>query len=321
MYRTLKEWFQRDAYGRFSLRVLVALGSAAVAVALSYLPYDTALQAIWVVVSSMFMGFLVLRQRLNESDQDRYRRLFSTRFTYLQNNDPEALTTIFAENIRPPVLEWFQSEYDVPIAEAQTVDAIGSLARSGDKPGQLIFRTGVELGRWLSECSDQGDRLAQLEDRLQQFVMKNEHLLGREIASGIFVRHIRRGEQRPAGVHMFHPRSRLLLAIEYYDSDSSRHAIALSARSNLFAGDDAVDWESFRQKVHSEFPQFQAAKGGSGPQNARIPYFVGPIVDTAVESDDDLKDRLLKIAALLPVVEGEGEGEGREAEDQKPAET
>jgi|GEM_PF-4434050 len=125
MLSRIKAWFRRNAYGVSTLRVIVALGSAAISVGLSVLPYDTALQAIWVVISSLFMASLVLRQRLNESDDHRYRRLFNNRFSYLQANDPEALVTIFAENIRPGVLDWFQAEYGVA---GRSIGAIQSTA-------------------------------------------------------------------------------------------------------------------------------------------------------------------------------------------------
>ena len=300
VYKKVRDWFQGTVYRQFALRVLVAIGSAAIAVALSFLPYDTVLQAIWVVISSMFMGYLVLRQRLNESDQQRYERLFNSRFAYLQENDPEALTTIFAENLRPPVLNWFHSEYKVPIANAQSVDALDSLARNGDKPGQLIFRTGVELGQWLQACDPDADKLKQLENRLQQFVTNNEHLLGNEVAPGMYIRHIHHGEQRPVGVHMFHPLSRLLLAIEYYDADTPRHAVALSARAHLFVGQNSIDWKLFKDKVWELFPGFMPANGGSGPQTFSVPFFIGPIMDTPVDSDSVLTKKLLSLNELFP---------------------
>ena len=128
--RSIK-WFRRNVYGQYVARVLLAIGSAAVTIALSYLPYDTILQAIWMIVASMFMGFFVLQQRLNETDDIRYRPLFRTRFAHLDKADPEALTTIFADNIRRPVLDWFADEYDIRISDAKNIDAIDSLARPG----------------------------------------------------------------------------------------------------------------------------------------------------------------------------------------------
>jgi len=303
MVSRVRSWFRRNVYGKFLLRVFVALGAAAISVALSYLPYDTALQSIWVVVSSLFMGFLVLRQRLNESDDDRYCRLFNSRFTYLEQHDPEALTTIFAENIRPRVLNWFDSEYGVAVSKASRVDALDSLARSGDMPGQLIFRTGVELGQWLQDCNEFEDKLPQLEARLDEFVLKNESLLGEEVAAGIFFRHLHNGERRPVGIHMFHPRSRLLLTVEYYDAEKKRHAISLSARSSLFDTGGESAWTKFQEVVHSDFPCFQPANGGSGPQRLGIPFFVSSIADASVESDEVLKTKLLHVAEMLPEVE------------------
>ena len=121
----LKNWFNRNAYGKFSLRLLIAVGSAAVAIALSFLPYDTWFQAVWVIISSLFMGFIALRQRLNESDDDRYKRLFVSRFKFFQEKDPEALNTVFAENVRPRVMDWFYEEYGVDLKSLSKSDALG----------------------------------------------------------------------------------------------------------------------------------------------------------------------------------------------------
>ena len=300
MIRQLRTWFRRNAYGVFTLRVLVAAGSALIAVGLSYLPHDTLLQAIWVFCSSLFMGWLVLRGRLNESDDTRYRRLFSTRFTWLQQNDPEALTTIFAENIRPRVLQWFESEYRVNVSRAAKIDALDSLARSGDSPGQLIFRTGVQLGQWLGDVQPGDGSVAALEARLSDFVLSNEKLLGEEVGEGLYLRHITRGSRRPIGVHMFHPTSRMLLTVEYYDHEKDRHALALSVRSQLFENASETDWEAFRAGVLERFPQFRASQGGSGPQRQQIPFFIGYIDQSRVETDDALATKVNELASLLP---------------------
>ncbi|MCR9202041.1 MAG: hypothetical protein NXI04_25645 [Planctomycetaceae bacterium] len=300
MIRHLRNWFQRNAYGVFTLRVLIAGGSALISVGLSYLPYDTLLQAIWVFCSSLFMGWLVLRGRLNESDDARYRRLFNTRFTWLQQNDPEALTTIFAENIRPRVLQWFESEHRINVARAEKIDALDSLARSGDSPGQLIFRTGVQLGQWLADVQPGNGGVAALEARLSEFVLDNEELLGNEVGEGLYLRHITRGSRRPIGVHMFHATSRLLLTVEYYDQEKDRHALALSVRSHLFEHASETDWESFKAGVLEQFPQFRPSQGGSGPQRQQIPFFIGYIDKSRAETDDALAAKLNELAALLP---------------------
>ena len=310
MFTQTRNWFRRNAYGIFALRALVALGSAIVSVGLSFLPYDTILQAVWVIISSLFMASLVLRERLNENDDARYRRLFRSRFGYLQANDPEALTTVFAENLRPRVMSWFQAEYGVATGQVKTIDALDSLARNGDTPGQLIFRTGVELGKWIQQAEPTTAVEEQLEDRLQTFVTENESLLGENAGDGLFLRHIRTGEQRPVGIHMYHPNSRLLLTVEYYDKDQQKNALALSARSFLFENTDESVWEKFKEAVHKQFPEFQPANGGSGPQKREIPFFVGHISDTAAESDELLKKKLIELSAHLPH-SGEAEGANR----------
>ncbi|MEZ6129069.1 MAG: hypothetical protein R3C59_10320 [Planctomycetaceae bacterium] len=315
MFSRIRVWFRQNAYGSFFSRVLWALGAAAVSVGLSFLPYDTALQAIWVVISSLFLAAFALRQRLNESDDVRYRRLFKSRFAWFQVNDPEALVTIFSENIRPPVLDWFETEYGIPVREAKTFDALDSLARSGDRPGQLIFRTGVELGKWIQEMQDEPEKIACMESRLQQFVRDNEGLLGQQIAPGTFLRIVRRGERRPTGVHLFHPDSRLLLTLEFYDENEKRHAPALSAKAQLFANSTEDEWKGFVKQVHREFPSFQPAKGGSGPQKQTIPFFIGSVDDAPALPEDELKARLLRIAALLPKPQSKNMEEEKEVVD------
>ena len=300
MFRTLSAWFRRNAYGVFTRRVLIAIGLAAVSVLLSFLPYDTILQAIWVIVSTLFMASLVLRERLNESDDARYRRLFESRFLFLKENDPEALTTVFAENIRPRVLTWFHDEFKIPIHEVDRIDALDSLARNGDDPGQLIFRTGIELGKWLNQSEPEDDKVKNLSNRLEAFVQQNTALLGEEVAPGAFLRHIRHGEARPVGVHMFHEASRLLLTIEHYGKSEDRTSLALSAKASLFAN-DANLWTEFHRRVHEEFKCFQPAHGGSGPQKPTIPFFVGAIEESLVFSNDQLTAKLVGLLDLVAV--------------------
>jgi len=304
MLDQLKNWFRRNAYGKFSLRLLVALGSAAVAVALSFLPHDTILQAIWVVASSMFMGYVVLRQRLNETDDRRYERLINTRFTYLQKNDPEALNTIFADNLRPRMLDWFHAEYGVNVGSLEKIDALDSLARNGDSPGQLILRTGVEFGRWFEQVADRVDKIPHFNYKIGEFISQNESLLGQEVENGIYFRKIKMGEQVPTGIHMFHPESRLLMSLKLYEQDESRHSLSLSTRTHLFEVDDQnpaeIAWENFKEVVLKQFPEFEPVNGGSGPQKMAIPFFVSAVSNTQTISDDELQSRLRVVAAAIP---------------------
>lgn len=301
MVEALMNWIRQNAYGQFAHRVFLALVSAAVTIALSYLPHDTILQAIWVVLSSLFIGYVALHQRLNETDESRYRRLFRSRFSYLEKADPEALTTIFAENIRLPVLRWFEEEQGVPLQQVQKIDALDSLARSGDQPGQLIFRTGVRLGQWLEQAKQaEVPALEHFSAAVDEFIGERTDLLGDEIAPGVYLRHVKPGEHRPVGVHMFHPQSRCLFTIETYDSERPRIAVALSLKSSLF--DQATDeqWESFKQEVHRLFPCFQPVQGGSGPQRRPIPFFVSAAMPEWDTEREQVPAKLKELMERLP---------------------
>lgn len=315
----LFRWFLQNAYGQYAARVFIAIGSAVVTMLLSLLPHDTLLQAIWMVIASLFMGFFVLRQRLNETDDVRYRRLFRSRFAYLERADPEALTTVFAENIRPRVLDWFASEYDIPIRDAKNIDALDSLARSGDKPAQLIFRTGAELGQWLGESENHERTVSGLEKRIDRFVENNLSLLGDELAEGIYLRHIRNGEKRPVGIHLFSPRSRCLFTIEEYEGATTKYAMALSLKSHLFEESTDEQWDAFKQRVQREFPFFNPARGGSGPRKKSVPLFVSPITDGLPPNRETVKAGLLKLMESIEPTTPESD-QSEAAADTKPEE-
>lgn len=298
MIDELRDWFRRNAYGRLTVRIGLAVSAAGVSIVLSFLPYDTILQAFWVVVSSLVMGFVVLRQRLNETDERRYNRLVNARFNYLINNDPEALNTVFADNLRSRVFQWLHTETGVDFKQFPNADALDSLAKNGDLPGQLILRLGLNVGSWIGAAKG-NDHSTELKKRLGEFVEEHESLLGDAIDEGIYFRRIRLREALPTGIHLFHRSSKLLFAVKYYDEEMHRHSISLSAKAVHFEGQDA-EWERFKEQVFECFPEFQPVSGGSGPQKARIPFFVGPINQDAPD-EDDLRDRLKRLATAVPV--------------------
>ncbi|MEM7784436.1 MAG: hypothetical protein AAF623_13865 [Planctomycetota bacterium] len=298
MINGIKNWFRRNEYGKFAFRLIIAIGSAIVAVLLSLFPHDTVLQAVWVVASTMFMGFVVLRQRLNETDDVRFQRLFKARFAYLQANDPEALNTIFAENLRPRVMDWFAQESGVEIKSVNKIDAVDSLAKNGDVPGQLLMRTGVEFGKWFQEVWDREDKIPHFNYRVQKFIDDHEHLLGEKLEDGFYFRRIRIGENVPTGIHMFHDTSRLLMSLKEYEE--GRASLSLSARTHVFEV-HGNDWDKFKTQVHRLFPEFQPVNGGSGPQRVEIPFFVGSVSAYPVSVDEELKTKLKKLGATLTI--------------------
>ena len=310
MMQSMRSWFRRNAYGRFTSRLLIAVGSAVVAVLLSFLPYDTYLQAVWVVLSSMFMGFFTLRQRLNETDKVRHSRLVNTRFTFLQANDPDALSTIFADNLRPRAIQWLASETGVPVQNLKHIDALDSLSRNGDLPGQLLLRTGLQFGKWLNSRPSNAETPAHLDECIHAFILENESLLGQRVSKGVYFRHIRKGEPLATGIHMFHPESRLLLTVKYYDPHESRYSLSLSTRSFLFESNDDARWQRFKNQVREEFPEFVPARGGSGPQRAEIPFFVSQVTDGAPAGDKEL---IAKLQSLTWIIETQSEEELEES--------
>ncbi len=316
----IRKWFRKNPYGQYSYRVLLAAGSAAVTVGLSFLPFETVLQAIWVMFSSLLIGYLLLRGRLNETDDARYRRLFRGRFEHLAKTNPEALTTIFSDNVGRPVMRWFEDEYDVPISQAKAVDALDSLSRTGDQPGQLIFRVGVELGKWLKECEGKGEDVTTLEfveAEIATFIQRNEHLLGEEIADGIYFRHVKRGSRRPIGIHMFHPKSKCLFTVEDQDFRGERHSVALSAKTGVFTSDK--DWELFKEYVYREFPYFQPGRGGSGPQKRGVPLFVVSGFDTWTEEKEVIREKLLRLDEGLPATADNEQADEEPADEDQHA--
>lgn len=294
----LSDWFRRNAYGQFTRTFLLALGSAAVSVGLSFLPHDAVLQAIWVLLASLYIGFRNFNQRLNESDEIRYRRIYQGRFAHLEKTNPEALNTIFADNLRPPVLDWFATDHGLELKKVPRIDALDSLSRSGDVPGQLIFRTGVQLGQWLGEARRQPDPLQYLDQQMGTFVDANESLLGQQLQPGLYLRYIRPGEPRPVGVHLFHPASRGLFTIE--SGVGSKRGVALSFKSTVFDGWSEDQWNQFKQGLYREFPWFKPAKGGSGPQKRSVPLFVASWMELSKQEERTIPERLQRVMALLP---------------------
>lgn len=300
MLKSVWNWTRQTAYGQFAYRVILASASAAITIVLSYLPYDTLLQAVWVILSSLYIGYVAMHQRLNETDEVRYRRLFRSRFAYLEKADPDALTTIFAENIRLPVLKWFETEHGVALEKAKKVDALDSLAKSGDQPGQLIFRTGIQLGQWLERSTGQSQpALDFIESELDTFVAERTDLLGTEIGGGIYLREVEPGDQRPTGIHLFHPKSRCLFTVESYDAEKKKQSVSLSLKSSLFQSATDEEWKVFRQKVHDLFPDFQPSKGGSGPQRQETPFFVSLARDDWDTKKEKVAEKLIELMQSL----------------------
>jgi len=312
MRKSFLNWMRQTAYGQFFYRVLLAVMSAAITIGLSFLPHDTLLQAIWVILSSLYIGYVAMHQRLNESDEVRYRRLFRSRFSYLERTDPDALTTIFAENIRPPVLKWFEDEHEIPVAKAKKIDALDSLAKSGDQHGQLIFRTGVKLGQWTQRSKEQNQpALEFIESELEAFIAARTELLGTEVGEGIFLREVNLGEHRPTGIHLFHPKSRCLFTVESYDAEKKRRSVSLSFKASLFESATDEDWIAFKQKVHDAFPYFQPAKGGSGPQSRQIPFFVSATLDNWETLRDEVPGKLKLLMKPFQVKDASAESKSK----------
>ena len=278
--------------------MLVALGAAGVTVALSFLPYETVLQAAWVLIASFFIGYRKFSQRLNETDEARYRRLYTTRFAHFERTNPEALNTVFADNLRTSIFQWFESEHGLALGNVPKIDALDSLSRSGDVPGQLIFRAGVHLGQMLPQARAEAEPLKYIDQRVEAFSNENEKLLGEQVGPGMYLRRVRQGEQRPTGIHIFHPASRCLFTIE--SGLTEKRSLAMSFKSALFEGWSEEQWHSFKQAVHDVFPYFRPSAGGSGPQKMTIPYFISAWMEVSKEEERSLPARIERIMSLLP---------------------
>ena len=309
----------------------VQAGVVAVTVAyvLSYLPFSNILQAIWILSSSIYLSTRGFKSRMNEDDELRHKRLQEERFAFWQKKDPETLKTLFSHNLTTQVLEWIDEELEVPISDLDEIHALDSLSRIQEKPGRLILKTGFLLGAWntqwhhkqLDETNhqDTAEDSNELTDRkrsyfkecLQTWIQEHRFLLGEEITSGTYLCHLGKDQlQRPIGVHLLTPESKILLSLEtrptptidnHEDSqindqnlNPSVHrlgSVSLSLQSSFTQSLSKEEWISFKEQLFEIFPIFKRVNGGSGSQSQHIPFFIQPRLKS--EYDESLIRALL----------------------------
>jgi hypothetical protein len=285
-----------------------------VAYALSYLPFSDVLQAIWILLSSIYLSTRRLKSRLNEGDELRHKRLQEERFAFWQKKDPETLKTLFSQNLTTQVLTWIDEELDIQVSDLDEIHALDSLSHIQETPGRLILRAGFLLGAWntqwhthqLNELTDQdptersdefiNQKRSYIQECLQAWIQEHRFLLGEEITEGTYLCHIGKDQlQRPIGIHLLTPESKILLSLETHsvsvelnddDSQSSEStlnqsvdtlkSISLSLQSSFTQSLSKEEWSSFKDQLFKIFPMFKRINGGSGSQSQHIPFFIQP---------------------------------------------
>ena len=307
--------FKSSLYYQYFRSIGLGLLSAGVTIALSFLPYADWLQALWVIVSTAYLATRSFNRRVNEDDTQRFKRLNEERIRFWSRRDPDVLNALFSQNVGSKQLDWLSEELDVDLSSLDEIHALDSLSQAGDQPGQLSLRAGLLLGRWQAEVEmDQSDEssekerdlLSGLQSQLHEWITEHETLLGKEIAPNIYLRHIKQGERRPVGIHLFSEKSKLLFTYEELTSprheDKERpatYSVALSLDAQLTRSLSDEEWDAWLASLFEAFPYFRRVQQGSGPQRRDIPYFIQPRLPVDTLNTEDLVVQLSKLYEQL----------------------
>jgi hypothetical protein len=312
----LKTW----AYQQYLRHIGVGLTSALITVALSFLPFSDLLQALWIFASTIFIATRSLKSRLNEGDEARFRRLYEERVKLWSRLDPDVLKALFSQNLSDRHLAWLDAELGLPLSTLEEVHALDSLARAGDQPGQLSLRAALLLGEWRAELErgvehtleegalNEEGRLEGYRERLISWTEAHTHLLGEQLAPGLFIREIKLGEQRPIGVHLLSPSSDMLFTYEERapregeegESHITSYSVALSLSASRTQGMSEEAWSTWRDELYRRLPMFQRAHNASGPQRRDLPFFIQPKLSKAELNLPSIKAELQALYSALP---------------------
>ena len=305
---------KKRLYKAYLRTLLLGLGSALIGVALGFLPYADLLQAAWITLSTIYFATRDLRGRLNEDDEQRFRRLYEERVRLWARRDPEVLKALFSQNLSDKHLRWLDEELGVALSALSEAHALDSLARAGDQPGALPLRAALLLGAWRREVDalPPEGRLEEYRRRLVAWAEESRDLLGEEVAEGVYLRRVALGERRPVGVYLLRPGARLLISVEERpasadeegrplrgaDEGDAGYSVALSARAEALAHLSGAEWARWRAEALAALPYLERAHGGSGPQRQSLPFFIQPSLRARDLDLDAARAALLRLDAL-----------------------
>lgn len=262
-------------YKKFYKEITAGFCIAIATIALGYLPYDDFWQGAWVFLSTSTTAWIALKTRVKESDAERYSRLAKGYFRYWIDKDPQKVEGLFANNVPYSVVEWLKKEENCNLLDCNVPHIVDSWCRVGDEPGELIFRSGLNLGKMLSENDDK-EIHEFLSEKFMQLTKEKRKLLGEELAPHVFYKELTEGDYRPTGVHMSDPYSECLIIRERHDRDGViSERISLGLKKDYLEELSDEEWEVIKKTIiFKHCPYFKPAGGGSGPQKKQVPLFL-----------------------------------------------
>ncbi|BBM82229.1 hypothetical protein [Candidatus Uabimicrobium amorphum] len=262
-------------YKKFYKEITAGFFIALATIALGYLPYDDFWQGAWVFLSTSAAAWMALKTRVKESDADRYSRLAKGYFSYWIKKDPQKVEGLFANNVPYSVVEWLKKEENCNLFDCDVPHVVDSWCRVGDEPGELIFRSGLNLGKMLSD-KDNREVHEFLSEKFVELVQEKRKLLGEEIAPHVFYKELKEGDYRPTGVHISDAYSECLIIRERRDWDgATSERISLGLKKDYLEQLSDEEWDTVKNTIiYKHCPYFRPVGGGSGPQKKYVPLFL-----------------------------------------------
>ncbi|WP_372370252.1 hypothetical protein [Candidatus Uabimicrobium sp. HlEnr_7] len=268
-------------YKRFYREITAGFFIAIATIGLGYLPGDDFLQGIWVFLSTSTAAWIALRTRVRENDEERYSRLAKSYFRHWIKEDPQKVEGLFAANVPYSVIDWFQKEANCNLLKCNSPHVVDSWSKVGDEPGELIFRSGLRLGKMLRESKENNCKTQEfLSKKFSEFAQNGKELLGEEIAPHVFYKKLKKGDYRPVGIHISNSHSECLIVSEKQERQNGESTITINRISLGFKQEqlealNEEEWEYAKKHIiFQHFPYFKPAQGGSGPQKKVVPLFL-----------------------------------------------
>ena len=228
--------------------------------------YDDYYQAALQFFSILYMSHKSLNTRKNEHEFQRKNRVAKAKFQNLLQKDPGLAEGLFADNVPLAVIRWFQKETGVDLFKVPKLEVVDSFSKVGDAPGNLIFRTGIVLGKLIGnwERSKKGSLEDYLSKGFEKFYQENKILLGEEISKGVFYKNLVFGNNRPIGIFLYHEECKCLVIEEKDESfKDSMVKISLCFKKSLFETIDENVWKEIKEGIHRAKPLFAPGAGRS----------------------------------------------------------